>query len=224
MTVIKHRHGSLTYFVFQPPPSVIVLSGVHGNEYESGTLLERELIHHPSEFGHFLYVPRVSPSAIRLKRRTNANGLDVNRQFTDHSTDSEVTALMALLCDVHASIAIDVHEDPDNTDNMYVYDTAVMNPGDLKRYRDTVTATGMKLFTGIDDVDDECLMRRITDGYVSYTVGDSNRDPGFAVHWMVRHGIIKRGFTVEIPGKATAAVKSKIIDSVIPMLIQAFSK
>lgn len=203
-------------------PRIIFLSGTHGDEYESGTLLTRYLADHRETLPPFLHIPEVSPSAVAAKTRKNAYGNDINRQFVDGTTDPEALALMDFLSPLRTSICIDLHEDPDRSQAFYLYDSDTMNRFDLDRYHTAVHQTEARLYTGIDDIEDEHLRLHIDKGYISLPPEGETLTTGFSSIWMIRHGITKRAFTLEIPGKATAALKQSLIAAVIPFLIAEF--
>ena len=215
----KHTHNGVEYFLTDPSPHVLFLSGMHGNEYESGILLEQFLKTAPYAY---LYVPTVSPSAIAAKKRKNAFGNDINRMFFPNTSDREAQNLMHVLASRTFRLCIDVHEDPDRTGSFYVYDTEIMNPEQLQNYRDSVRSTGIRLYTGVDDEEDEKLGLLVKQGYISTAFEQHGTYSGFFSRWAFEQDVAKRIFTLEIPGKAPITRKEQLIKTVVPFLYHSF--
>ncbi len=215
----KHTHGSLEYFLHGKVPRVLLFSGMHGDEYESGRLLEEYLKENYQTLPHFLYVPQVSPSAVASSTRKNKYGNDINRQFLPTTSDPEAKAVMSLLSAFHFDVCIDVHEDPDRTLGFYLYDTEHMNDGELANYRAAVHATGARLYTGVDDVDDENLNLNVEKGYVSLGFEKTQQVSGFSSRWLYDKSISRRSFTLEIPGRGSLLLKRSLLHTVISFLL-----
>mgnify|MGYP001563195187 CR=1 FL=1 len=118
-----------------------------------------------------------------------------------------------------------LHEDPDQEEAFYLYDSGRMNEEELAKYEACVRSTKSLLFTGLDDPDDETLGCEIVDGYYSFRSNwkdDGSIDEGFSSKWMIRNAVAKRVFTLEIPGKADRVLKQSLIHHLIPFLISTF--
>ncbi len=225
MELIKHTTGPHSYFLSGPNPSVLFLSGMHGDEFGSGKILQA-FLNTRAEDPHFLYIPKVSPSAIAQGTRANAQGHDINRQFRFGTEDAEAKSIMSIVSPYRFRIVIDIHEDPDRTQAFYVYDNARMTPQELALYRDAIHQTDARLYTGIDDLEDENLGCHVDRGYYSFRTDwdvDTDKDAGFFSKWAVTQGIAARVFTVEIPGKAPDSLKRQLIDAVVPFLTSTFA-
>ncbi len=220
--MVKHTTGSTTFYTYGVSPQVLLLSGMHGDEAESGSLLENWLKSTRITLPPFLYIPQASPSAVRAGTRKNAYGHDLNRQFLDKATDPEVLEIMKIVQPYTFELCIDVHEDPDRLKSFYLYDSDRMNELDVSNYRETVQKTKGTLYTGIDDIDDEHLQRHVERGYVSFRPADVEVTSGFASIWFIKIGLVKRAFTTEIPGKAAVEVKESLINGVLPFLFTTF--
>lgn len=216
----KRTHQSHTYYIHGNRPRVLIFSGMHGNEYESGLLLYTYIQLNAEKLPDFVYIPEVSPSAVAAKTRKNKYGNDINRMFIDKTSDPEAKTVMDIVRQHQFDICIDVHEDPDRTLGFYLYDTEQMTEAQLASYRTAVGKTEARLYTGIDDVDDEHLMLQVDNGYVSLGFEKSGETSGFSSRWLYEAGICRRAFTLEIPGKAGAALKNKLIPAVITFLLQ----
>ncbi len=214
-----YTHNSLIYFLRDKSPRVLLLSGTHGDEYESGKLLEQFLYRQHPNFPSFLYIPQISPSAVEAGTRKNKYNHDINRQFFSDTTDPEAQDVMTLLAPYRFTICIDIHEDPDRTLGFYLYDTGLMTEEQLSTYREVVHTTGARLYTGVDDVDDEDLNLHVEKGYVSLGFELANPSSGFSSRWLHDQGIAERTFTLEIPGKGSSELKEKLLHSVISFLL-----
>jgi murein peptide amidase A len=67
-------------------PTLLIISGIHGNEPESWFVAEqliRTLESSPGmvRYGSVVIIPRANPDGCALRRRANARGVDVNRNF-----------------------------------------------------------------------------------------------------------------------------------------------
>lgn len=218
----KRNHNSLEYFLQGDNPHILLLSGMHGDEYESGLLLREYLTAQGNRFPPFLYIPSVSPTAVALGTRTNSFGNDINREFLETTKDPEAHTIMKLLRSYTFKFVIDLHEDPDRNKTFYLYDSGRMTETELATYRDKIHHTGARLYTGTDDTQDEHLRCHIEKGYYSFQPEHSPTDSGFSSLWMIREGIVMRAFTLEIPGKASRAIKQTLIDTIIPFLSYSF--
>lgn len=218
----QHTYQSHTYYIQGTKPRILLFSGMHGNEYESGRILTVYLAEHAGSLPDFVYIPEVSPSAVQAGTRKNGYDHDINRQFTSGTADPEALAVMHIVTPYQFNLCIDIHEDPDRTMSCYIYDTAHMTPSELEAYRSCIQTTDARLYTGIDDVDDEHLMLQVDKGYVSLGYEKSSETAGFSSRWLYETGVAKRTFTVEIPGKANASLKESVIRVLTPYLLNAY--
>lgn len=61
--------------------SILIIGTVHGDEPQ-GEFLINEYLKENSDFkGNFLFIPALNPDGLKLNIRTNANGIDINRNF-----------------------------------------------------------------------------------------------------------------------------------------------
>lgn len=220
-TMEQRIHDTLEYYIHGELPRVLLLSGMHGDEYEAGELLELFVKNHYPKLPDFLFIPRVSPSAVNARTRKNAYGHDINRQFIDTTDDPEARRVMSLLKQFSFDLCIDVHEDPDRTMGFYLYDSDQMTDEELATFRAIIHPTGARLYTGVDDVDDENLNLYVEKGYVSLGFEKSEAVSGFSSRWLYEENRCKRSFTTEIPGKGPRELKTKLIHSVVSFLLSA---
>lgn len=223
--MITQRHGPIEYFVKGDAPRLLLLSGMHGDEYESSDCLIEYIEQHKDSLPDFLCLPRLSPSAIARKTRKNQWGRDINRQFFDNPEDEEVQAIMQILRPYQFPLSINVHEDPDRLLSFYLYDSDCLTEDQLTHLRTTISATGARLYTGIDDPEDIHLGLEVKRGYVSTPFDESHGDTGFSERWLVKRRIVKRMLVPEIPGKAPIELKKKLVEAIfsfaLPLLPQS---
>jgi hypothetical protein len=86
-----------------------------------------ELAH---ELPEFMYIPEISPSAVKAKSRKNSFGNDMNRDF-GRLNDPEASALKQILGQLSQVVGISFHQDFEFP-QFYVYDTHLMSPEDLE--------------------------------------------------------------------------------------------
>ncbi len=218
MDLKKSLHGGFTYYLSDPHPSALIISGMHGDEFESGKLLEELFTARVFPLPSYLFIPQISPSAVSSHTRLNGQQHDINRQFRKDTDDEEAKAVMELLAPFRFRSVVDVHEDPDRTNELYLYDTKQMTHVERAAYEDSARQTGVGLYTGIDDENDPTLQSYIKDGYLLFDPERVSADSGFLSIWMARLGIAKRVFTLEIPGKAPKNLKRMILTLLLPYL------
>ncbi len=211
MDLFRLHHGAIDYYLKGEHPSLLILSGMHGDE--SGVIECVEKFVHDSLhiLPSFLYIPRVSPSAVFSKSRLNAAGRDVNREFFTPPIDEEVRDCTQICSKYSFEISLDFHEDPDLTDKYYMYDSYGMNEVELKDFRNHLKSANIQAYNGLDDPGDPNLGFEVKDGYVPFLFNAHNPDLGFSSEWFLRHAISKRTVTLEIPGKASIDVKRAMI-------------
>jgi len=126
---------------------VLIFSGVHGNE-PAGVLSSIKLIENISKIDrykkyNFRIVPVVNPWGYEYSSRYNADGIDINRDFSNEQTLSqEANILIQHYKTIQPKIVIDLHETNYNGENYYfVYnnqmeslmrDFVTSNPSDYK--------------------------------------------------------------------------------------------
>jgi len=112
---------------FGPPSAAVVhiTSGVHGDEPAGPWALlssvEAGLL--DATFSYRLW-PCTNPTGYRAGTRVNADGIDVNRSFSDEKSSPESRAMMAENRDCRFALAMDLHEDFE-ADGFYCYEPVV---------------------------------------------------------------------------------------------------
>ena len=120
-------------------------SGTHGDGNSEVTdCVTRYIDTHQSELPDYVYIPELSPTAVKLKRR-NLFGHDLNREFIHEPIDPEVITAMKILDPFTFSLCIAFHEDPDRRTSFYMYDSHILRDTELLEYRQLITQTDAKL-------------------------------------------------------------------------------
>jgi hypothetical protein len=219
MTTATRTYNNTEYIVSGSDPKFLVLSGMHGDEHEVVDCQKKYIEANQKNLPPFVFIPQASPSAIALKTRTNKEGHDINRTFIDPPMDQEAAAIIHILSTHQFDFCINIHEDPDRTNSFYLYDTEIMKPNDLQRFREAMLKTGTALFNGIDDLEDISLGFQVVDGYISTPVEETFDTSGFLSGWLIRHNIAKRVLVPEIPGKASIAQKQKLVNAILDFFL-----
>ncbi|OGG40944.1 hypothetical protein A3A21_03115 [Candidatus Jorgensenbacteria bacterium RIFCSPLOWO2_01_FULL_45_25b] len=218
--VCKH----IRYFQKGESPSVLIISGSHGDEFEIVPLIEFYLQKYEEFMPNFVFVPRVSPSAALTKTRLNGEGLDIERCFFSsadsrrphaekrgHYFSVEAQEFMEFLRNFRFDVCLSFHEDLEWED-FYMYDTEDRsNEPLLQEFFEEILKTGVGLHTGLDDAHDLFLGHEVRNGYVSIAPFCDDEKPGLLALWLRRSGIAKRVLVPEIPMKANLETKEKII-------------
>lgn len=88
LPIVSYEWGSKSF------PSVLILAGVHGIEIEGVTLAWQLLEQWQKNFEYKLnvhLVPQFNPDGILLKTRSNANGVDLNRNLPTQDWKADFT-------------------------------------------------------------------------------------------------------------------------------------
>lgn len=210
--------AKIDYFLHGEKPKVLISSGTHGDEPDLIFSVRRAVDKYVDQLPDFLYIPQVSPSAIALGTRKNSDGLDANRAFFPGTTCEETLTIEKILEHQTFDIHVDFHEDEWIPD-FYIYDCRVGNTkqsDDIIGLLSDVSALGVGLFEGIDDLDNPNLGNIVKDGYCSPDV--TRYDPSFD-GWTRKQAIAKRTIVPEVPGKASQELKDKIVEVIFKNLL-----
>lgn len=201
------------YFVYGRNPELLVHTGTHGDEWEVVNLVKHALIKYQKKLPAFIFVPEVSPSAVRLKTRENSEGLDLNRAFFSETDSSEVLENMKILEGEHFKLMVAFHEDLE-VSQYYIYDACRLhrNSEAILRHIGKVRSGGIELFTGIDNPEDEALGYQFINGYRKFLL-DGTEDNGMITMWAINHGITEDCIVPEIPGKLPKTQKKFVVES-----------
>lgn len=202
----------IPYWIKGSKPRLLIISGAHGDEYEVVSIAAREIEQRINALPDFLYIPELSPSAMRRKTRLNENGEDIERNFYDGSAHREACAIMELLRGKKFDFCISFHEDRE-WKGFYVYDISQM--ADRHRFdilNNELLERGITLYTGIDDIDDTLLGNQVDKGYVHIPINESLCIKPFFGAWLMNQGIVSHMIVPEVPMRISHAEKKYIIE------------
>jgi len=118
-------------------PRVYVSSGIHGDE-PAGPLAVRQLLQEnrwPANTDLWL-MPCLNPAGLRLNRRENANGLDLNRQYLEPKAEEILAHIAWLERQPNFDLCICLHEDWES-EGFYVYE---LNPDNQPSLAEAIVA------------------------------------------------------------------------------------
>jgi hypothetical protein len=118
-------------------PRVYISSGIHGDE-PAGPLAMRHLLQEnkwPQGFGLWL-CPCLNPTGFRLRRRENADGLDLNRQYLGREAAETVAHIRWLEQQPSFGLCLCLHEDWE-AHGFYVYE---LNPDNRPSLAEPIVA------------------------------------------------------------------------------------
>ncbi len=217
--LVPHKRGDTGYFQKGDNPKLLILSGMHGDEYEVSEQLIEYVMANAIQLPDFLFIPHASPSATGQKSRVNAYGNDLNRTFASVVTDEEAKALVNILNGHQFTLCLDFHEDCDRYKSFYLYDSGELSDGKRHKLAEAVHAAGFSLYTGIDDEADANLGYMIREGYISTPPNMLLPNPGFLSRFLLSQAIVKRMFTLEVPGKADPVKKGSLVEKLFSFFL-----
>jgi len=210
--------NTATHIVSGNNPKLLILSGMHGDEYEVIDCVKSYVAEHP-DVPSYEYIAEVSPSAVAQRTRRNAYNHDMNRSFIDPPIDPEVKAFIEQVSNKHFTLCLNFHEDPDLAQTFYMYDSGVCTEEQLLRIRSQIIEAGAGLHSGADDPLDADLGYHVEKGYISTPYSMFPQDSGFSGGWLFRHGIIQREIVIEIPGKAPRELKQTLVNIIFTFFL-----
>lgn len=202
------------YFIFGDDPKLLIHSGTHGDEYEVTDYVTEALKKYEKDLPAFIFVPKVSPTAVAQTTRTNHLGNDMNRKFFSDSMDPEVIANIEIIKDKIFDLFISFHEDPLES-NYYLYDVGYRETDseEVLKHNLILKNRGIELLTGIDDAEDSTLGYEFVEGYKKFIHPAKYHDDGTISAWVLNRHIAEDYLLPEIPGKADEKTKRFIVDS-----------
>ena len=203
--------AEIKYYISGKTPEILILSGTHGDECDILPFVESSIKKHQKKLPPFLFIPEVSPSAIKLKTRVNSENLDINRHFCDETQSKEARAIMNIVEHFTFQACFSFHEDV-SKDCFYFYDTENLHGTFyLRELKRQIENLNLKLLNGADDPLDPILGHEFVDGYKWLIPEKDLNKCGMFCSWAFEKGIIKRMCTPEIPGQAHSDIKEKTI-------------
>ncbi len=216
--IIYKKFSILGYYQKGENPRLLFHSGTHGDEYEVIPLVKETLEKYANKLPDYVYIPEVSPSAVKTKTRRNKNGNDLNRMFLENTKDDEAVANIKFHKNLKFDLCVDFHEDPEFAD-FYLYDSGQLSTEQLFELRNAIGKIGIGLLTGVDDPGDPTLGFKFTKGYKSFAKHKSNPMGGTFWDWSQINGIAKRIFVAEIPGVIPKVKKRELVGVLFEKLI-----
>jgi hypothetical protein len=196
------QNETIPYLQKGDAPQLVILSGVHGDEHHFIPVLKQLVQERASQLPSFLFIPEVSPSAVKSQTRLNNRNNDLNRVFWDVQNDPEVEANKQLLAMASNALCLSFHEDTEFVDKFYMYDSAVMNPEEWQLVSAKLKKLKVKLLNGLDITEkskDEFLGNKFIDGYMAAPTRSGIKKGPFIDSWAMYHSYISRMFTIEVP-------------------------
>lgn len=214
-----HTSVILDYFQKGEQPSLLIHSGLHGDEHSIIPLVQRAITQFEPQLPDFIYVPRVSPGAVAAGTRSNGRGLDLNRSFVPDAQEPEVLANQALVSQHHFSLLISFHEDT-NFDGFYLYDSHYpYHRHQFHNFSQNLKQANLPLYTGLDDPSDPSLGYTVVNGHALWTITTHTKLNGTFDDWAFRHKIIDRLVMPEIPSRWSTQQKQVVINHIFTDLI-----
>lgn len=223
---IGYDHGTKQLVFYHTlSPEWLIHTGTHGDEWGVIGSVERYLKANAARLPCFVWVPEVSPSAVRRGTRKNANRVDLNRSFRDDATDAEIRANLALMQRWAGPfrLFLSFHEDRDREREWYLYDTDdAPQSAWLTGLLSAAEEIGVAPYSGPDNDTDEAVT--IRNGYFSerWDGGGFTRKElyGQAPIYTIRNNLALRGFTFEVPGRAPWEVKDRLVAVIFEHLLR----
>lgn len=216
------KKHDLKYYLSGESPELLVLSGTHGDEYESIPAVKKCLDKYRKNLPAYLYIPVVSPSAVKLRTRKNKAGMDLNRTFFDDSKEPETKDIMEIVSKFKFNLCITFHEDVGRKE-FYLYDSGGVAKTDWQRFKKSLKNLGVDMLNEVDDPTDPILGSEFEDGYKAFPAdGADGEGDGTFWSWAVGKGLVKEIMTPEIPGKASPEMKAKVTNAFFREIIIPF--
>jgi predicted deacylase len=133
-SLIEKKYKTISYYKKGVKPILLLMSGTHGNEYKVIKPLINIVYLYSSKLPDFIFIPEVSPSAVKKHTRENDSNNDLNRKFTEQTDDTEARTIMRIVSNYNFKLGISFHEDPE-LNSFYMYDCAKMDIDILNNFR-----------------------------------------------------------------------------------------
>lgn len=199
-------------------PTLLLMSGTHGDEYEVIEPLKKIINKYSEKLPDFIFIPEVSPTAVKLKTRRNESGHDTNRKFFDGTDDVEAKTVMNIVTKFNFRLGVSFHEDWEY-DSFYLYDSEKMDSKMLNNFKTHIKEKNIGLYSGVDDSRDVTLGSIVHDGYITIPPESEKIIQGDFWDWALVNGFVKRLLYPEIPSNLPLQNKIFLIDLIFQDLI-----
>ena len=202
------------YYIKGENPTLLIHSGTHGDEFEVINIVRKCVEKYEDRLPDFVFVPKVSPSAVKARLRVNSNGFDLNRIFFSDSKEIEVIENIKALDGYKFDTMVSFHEDP-VLEEYYIYDSGFdLNESEkLKSHNQKLKKLGFKLLNGLDDPDDPSLGYEFKEGYRKFIEGKDDKSNGMITVWAMVEKGVSECMVPEIPGMLSPKEKEIIVDT-----------
>ena len=207
------------YYTKGDNPKLLIHSGTHGDEYESIEFVKESIEKYQDKLPNYIFVPEVSPSAVKNRTRHNHRDEDTNRTFFDDSDNHEIAWNQQIIGQEKFLLAVSFHEDPEYT-NYYIYDEGHNSEKTdlVVKHNSWLASEGIELLNGYDDPKDPALGVWFNNGYRRFTF-EKSHDSGMVMNWAMHRHLVQHAMIPEIPGLSELHIKKKIIDSFFQQVI-----
>lgn len=205
---------SFEYYIKGDNPTLLIHSGTHGDEYEIIDIIKRCVEKYESNLPDFVFVPEVSPSAVKAQTRLTGTGEDINRIFFSNSDNTEVIENIKVFDRHKFETMVSFHEDVGIYD-YYIYDSGfgVHESEIVKTHNKKIEKLGIKLLNGVDDPEDPQLNYEFKDGYRKFIEKPGDKNNGMITVWAMTERGVNETLIPEIPGMLDVKEKELIIDT-----------
>ena len=214
------KSGTIDYFQKGTGPILLLMSGTHGDEFGVIEPLKKTIDKYLNKLPDFIFIPEVSPSAVKLKTRRNKFGHDVNRKFFENTDDIEAKTVMNIVSKYKFKLGVSFHEDIEY-DSFYMYDSEQMDERMLNNFKANVKELDIGLYSGIDDIKDTTLGQTIVDGYFTPLHKPKKITNGDFWEWSLINNYVKRLLYPEIPTSLNLKEKTILIELIFTDLISS---
>lgn len=205
---------SIPYYIRGEKPTLLIHAGIHGDEFGVVESVKKAVKKYHDLLPNFVYVPVVSPSAVKNRTRLNSEGYDLNRNFLDNSEIPEIRANMEIVRNEKFEILVTFHEDPELNAKFYMYDygCGISESDAWKVFLENIKTLGIELLNGTDDSSDPSLNYIFSEGYHYWDVPPEGFEGSYFEDWVTRSGVVRKSLLPEIPGHLPQKTKDKIVE------------
>lgn len=202
--------------IYGKNPKLGLFSGIHGDELGVISSVKKSVHKYRTDLKSFVFIPECSPSAVKLRTRKNAEGIDLSRSFLKNPQSIEAQIIISTLEPFAFDLCVDFHEDTE-LPGVYIYDSENVEGSEiLASFRNQVKKVAA-LYSGIDDPSDEQLGRMVHEGYRVSLPPEKDENgnyiyEGFFDFWTLIEGRTKHWMTLEVPTNLTELQKDKVVD------------